>query len=387
MPVEQRVAVFDIDGTLWCEKPQYTMVEFLLAELRRRWPTSPALADAPGVPRRARLGPARPSAGWDAINVVLALVELHAGITPEVFEARVRALLQRRPTPAPRGALSADALPPHARAHRRAAGTRTSTSTSSPAAGSEFIRAVSARLLRGEAGGRGRLAGRLRVRARGAARRGCCARRRSFGDPNEGAAKIANIQRLLGRRPILAAGNQRRRHRDARVRAGLRRARRWRCSWTTTTRSASTSTPASRARSRRRSRSPRPRRARAGPSSPCSGTGPRSSPTARHEEAAGGLPPAASDRGELRERAAPAGPRARRCAARGPAPVASSTMMRSRKRSIGLVQADDGLLERADTARWRLSTFSPWSCSRADDALLELGDALLDGRRRACRTC
>ena len=28
-----------------------------------------------------------------------------------------------------------------------------------------------------------------------------------FGDPNEGAAKITNIQRLLGRRPILAAGN------------------------------------------------------------------------------------------------------------------------------------------------------------------------------------
>ena len=31
VPIVRRVAVFDIDGTLWCEKPQYTMVEFLLA--------------------------------------------------------------------------------------------------------------------------------------------------------------------------------------------------------------------------------------------------------------------------------------------------------------------------------------------------------------------
>ena len=31
--------------------------------------------------------------------------------------------------------------------------------------------------------------------------------REIFGDANEGAAKIANIQRLLGRRPIFAAGN------------------------------------------------------------------------------------------------------------------------------------------------------------------------------------
>ena len=37
--------------------------------------------------------------------------------------------------------------------------------------------------------------------------RGSCAHVRLFGDANEGAAKIANIQRLLGRRPILAAGN------------------------------------------------------------------------------------------------------------------------------------------------------------------------------------
>ena len=30
IPPEHRVAVFDNDGTMWCEKPQYTQLEFCL---------------------------------------------------------------------------------------------------------------------------------------------------------------------------------------------------------------------------------------------------------------------------------------------------------------------------------------------------------------------
>ena len=48
MPVEERVAVFDNDGTLWCEKPMPIQLDFILrrlvemaeadAELRERQP-------------------------------------------------------------------------------------------------------------------------------------------------------------------------------------------------------------------------------------------------------------------------------------------------------------------------------------------------------------
>src|SRR3954447_13118417 len=37
VPVEDRVAVFDNDGTLWCEKPMPIQMDFILPRLRR-WP-------------------------------------------------------------------------------------------------------------------------------------------------------------------------------------------------------------------------------------------------------------------------------------------------------------------------------------------------------------
>ncbi|MCB0239532.1 MAG: haloacid dehalogenase-like hydrolase, partial [Anaerolineae bacterium] len=33
VPPEERIAVFDNDGTLWCEKPVYIQLDFIL----RRW--------------------------------------------------------------------------------------------------------------------------------------------------------------------------------------------------------------------------------------------------------------------------------------------------------------------------------------------------------------
>ena len=44
IPPAERVAVFDNDGTLWCEKPNYTQLEFFLAEL----------ADEAAAPARTR---------------------------------------------------------------------------------------------------------------------------------------------------------------------------------------------------------------------------------------------------------------------------------------------------------------------------------------------
>ena len=118
IPVEQRVAVFDNDGTLWCEKPRYVQLEFYLRELRASVGERPELAvqteyravlDDDGV-AIGRLGP---------VNVVLALAELHAGMTPEAFDARVRAFFRES---SPTGSFCAlFALPAHAGTHRRVA--------------------------------------------------------------------------------------------------------------------------------------------------------------------------------------------------------------------------------------------------------------------------
>ena len=44
VPVDERVAVLDNDGTLWCEKPNYPQLEFLLGELARAVGADPSLA-------------------------------------------------------------------------------------------------------------------------------------------------------------------------------------------------------------------------------------------------------------------------------------------------------------------------------------------------------
>jgi hypothetical protein len=45
IPPGDRVAVFDNDGTMWCEKPNYTQLEFLVVELRAAITADPSLAD------------------------------------------------------------------------------------------------------------------------------------------------------------------------------------------------------------------------------------------------------------------------------------------------------------------------------------------------------
>jgi hypothetical protein len=47
IPPAQRVAVFDNDGTLWCEKPRYTQLEFFLAQLADEAARRPELGDVP----------------------------------------------------------------------------------------------------------------------------------------------------------------------------------------------------------------------------------------------------------------------------------------------------------------------------------------------------
>jgi phosphoserine phosphatase len=45
IPVEERVAVFDNDGTLWCEKPMYIQLDFIIGKLAAKAAADPALAE------------------------------------------------------------------------------------------------------------------------------------------------------------------------------------------------------------------------------------------------------------------------------------------------------------------------------------------------------
>lgn len=44
VPVEERVAVFDNDGTLWCEKPMYIQLDFIIGKLAAKAAEDPTLA-------------------------------------------------------------------------------------------------------------------------------------------------------------------------------------------------------------------------------------------------------------------------------------------------------------------------------------------------------
>ncbi|HEY7052772.1 MAG TPA: HAD family hydrolase, partial [Mycobacterium sp.] len=45
LPAEERIAVFDNDGTLWCEKPAYIQLDFLIRRLAEQVTADPALRD------------------------------------------------------------------------------------------------------------------------------------------------------------------------------------------------------------------------------------------------------------------------------------------------------------------------------------------------------
>lgn len=204
VPVERRVAVFDNDGTLWCEKPTYVQMEFFLDVLTTAIEESPALGDR--AEYRALLhddGDAIAELGIQ--RVVLSLVELTEGWTPERFDERARtffrsALHRERQTPLE--SLRYQPMLELMAALRH----RDFDVFLVTGGGTEFVRAISQDLYgvapEGVVGSQvgyrlERVDGRPRLlRTAG-----------MFGEVNEGDPKIGNLQRQLGRRPIFAAGN------------------------------------------------------------------------------------------------------------------------------------------------------------------------------------
>ena len=199
-----RVAVFDNDGTLWCEKPAYPQLAFFLHELGAAVTANPALAERAEYAALLR----RDDAAVAALGigrVALALAELFEGIDPRAFSERSYQFIHQGAHPTLGRPFAGtvyqpmlellDALRAHGFATFIVSG-----------GGTEFVRAISSSLYGiAPEGVVGTLIG-YEFRNEGGAP--SLVRTASLtGEANEGAAKVVHIQQHLGRRPVFAAGN------------------------------------------------------------------------------------------------------------------------------------------------------------------------------------
>jgi len=89
VPVAERVACFDNDGTLWCERPQYVQFEFFVHALGARVKVEPEAGHQPEF--AALLAQDRAAIGELGLErIAMALVSLFEGISPEEFTRHAR---------------------------------------------------------------------------------------------------------------------------------------------------------------------------------------------------------------------------------------------------------------------------------------------------------
>jgi phosphoserine phosphatase len=205
VPVADRVAYFDNDGTLWCERPSYVQLDFFLDALRKR------VAQDPSIGERAEFaallsGDRVAVAGIGLERIALALAGLFVGLTPEEFTATAREFMAGATHPTlgrPARSVTYQPMLELIAELRR----RDFTVGIVTGGGTEFVRAISydlygvpAELVVGTLIG-------YDVSRDGDGPPVIRRTRGLLGAANEGSAKVANIQTQLGRRPILAAGN------------------------------------------------------------------------------------------------------------------------------------------------------------------------------------
>lgn len=205
IPPDERVAVFDNDGTLWCEKPEYPQAEFLYAELKRAAVADPGIADREEY-RAVLEGDRDALSRLDLVQVAMALVDLHTGLTPEAFQALVIDFADRF--------RHADLGKPLRQLRYRpmlelleALRVKGFDIYLVTAGGAEFVRAISNSLygIKPE-GVVGSQIDYDIVRDEGNVHLTRTNRLVGAG-PNEGPTKPSSIQRMIGRRPCVAAGN------------------------------------------------------------------------------------------------------------------------------------------------------------------------------------
>jgi phosphoserine phosphatase len=99
LPPVERVAVFDHDGTLWCERPSLPQLDFAIDALASAAAADPALRGR--VEYAAALdGDVAAIEGMGLERVAMSLLELFSGMTPVEFDHAARAFIDsaRHPT-------------------------------------------------------------------------------------------------------------------------------------------------------------------------------------------------------------------------------------------------------------------------------------------------
>jgi len=205
VPVDERVAYIDNDGTMWCEKPTYVQLDFFVDALQQRVADDPSLADRPEF--AAVLSGDMAAIGEIGLATVAgALAALFDGQTPEQFAAAVDDFLGRyrhRALELPiGGVIYQPMLELLAELHARDFSVGIVTG-----GGTEFVRRVSKRFYGVEPG---MVVGTLIGYRFDRDESGRPVVRRTIsqiGTANEGGAKLEHIHSQVGRAPILAIGN------------------------------------------------------------------------------------------------------------------------------------------------------------------------------------
>lgn len=205
VPVDERVAYVDNDGTLWCERPSYVQFDFFADALRSNVERHPHLADEPAF-AAVLTGDMEAIGRIGIADVAGALAAMFDGWTPEAFAAAVDDFASRYRHPTTGAPLAGIRYQPmlelldELRAHDVTVGLVTG-------GGTEFVRRISLPLYDVDPGlVVGTLIG--YEFARGGDGRPELHRSAALtGTANEGGAKVAHIQSQLGRPPLIAIGN------------------------------------------------------------------------------------------------------------------------------------------------------------------------------------
>ena len=203
VPPEHRVAVFDNDGTLWCEKPMYAQADFFIAELRDAAAARPALGERPEY--AALLNDVGGALGEFGLpRIAQALVELFNGMPPEEYERRSREFIMTRLHKS--GRTYSQMIYTPMLELMQALRSRGFATFIVSGGGVEFVRAISRELY--GVSPEGVVGSAVTYELQEEKGRSVLLRTATLlGGPNEGAEKVSNIQHHLGRRPIFAAGN------------------------------------------------------------------------------------------------------------------------------------------------------------------------------------
>lgn len=204
VPPEQRIAVFDNDGTLWAEQPIYFELAFMLDRIRQLAPQHPEWKST--QPFKAVLEhDQKRVASASRPELAQLIAASHTGMTPEAFRTAVRAWLGTARHPKFHTAYFNLTYQPMQEllTYLRANGFKTYIVTGGT---TEFVRAFAGSVygvppeqVIGSA-----IATRFEMDADG---RPELMREAKVDLLNDGPAKPVSIQRVIGRRPIFAFGN------------------------------------------------------------------------------------------------------------------------------------------------------------------------------------